>query len=335
VVVPVAAGRLERDGRRVPARRRTRVGGCGVAGAGRAVLSGRAGRPAGASVGGNTVTDGMDEVGATRRRAGRRPRPGIVAVGSAVTVAGALLFLLVPALPSVPPASALPSVPPASALSSDRLAPALTTVEPASAATTRSASGVASRAASASPVRTRPTSAARTRPTSAARTRPTSAARTRPTSSLRAHASAAAPPVVREVPLTGPVDPFVARMVKRGIDRAATDHDAAVLLRIDTPGGLDSSMRDIVKAIQRSRVPVICWVGPPGARAASAGTFILIGCPVAAMAPGTNVGAAHPVGITGDVMSEKVTNDAAAYIRSLAESRGRNADWAEKASGAR
>src|SRR5207247_7283701 len=83
--------------------------------------------------------------------------------------------------------------------------------------------------------------------------------------------------------------------------------------------------------IEDSEVPVLCWVGPPGARAASAGTFILIACPFSAMAPGTNVGAAHPVGITGDVISEKVTNDSAAYIRSLAEQRGRNADWAETA----
>src|SRR5438309_7820868 len=90
-------------------------------------------------------------------------------------------------------------------------------------------------------------------------------------------------------------------------------------------------MRTIIKAVLRSPVPVLCWVGPSGARAASAGTFILIGCPVAAMAPGTNVGAAHPVGITGGIMSEKVTNDAAAYIRSLAERWDRNADWAERA----
>jgi membrane-bound serine protease (ClpP class) len=138
-------------------------------------------------------------------------------------------------------------------------------------------------------------------------------------------------PVVYEVPITGVVDPLVARMVQRGIDHARDAHAAAVLVRLDTPGGLDSSMRSIIKAIQRSRVPVVCWVGPPGSRAASAGTFILIGCPVAAMAPGTNVGAAHPVGITGDVLSTKVTNDAAAYIRSLAEGRGRNADWAERA----
>jgi membrane-bound serine protease (ClpP class) len=138
-------------------------------------------------------------------------------------------------------------------------------------------------------------------------------------------------PVVYEVALTGPIDPLLARYAERAITRARRDRAAAVLVRIDTPGGLDSSMRSIVKAVSNSPVPVLCWVGPSGARAASAGTFILVGCPVAAMAPGTNVGAAHPVGITGGVMSEKVTNDAAAYIRSLAERWGRNADWAERA----
>jgi membrane-bound serine protease (ClpP class) len=138
-------------------------------------------------------------------------------------------------------------------------------------------------------------------------------------------------PVVYEVSITGPVDPSVARLVERGMRVAGGAHAAAILVRLDTPGGLDSSMREIIKSIQGSRVPVVCWVGPPGARAASAGTFILIGCPLAAMAPGTNVGAAHPVGLTGGTLSEKVTNDAAAYIRSLAESRGRNAGWAERA----
>jgi membrane-bound serine protease (ClpP class) len=130
---------------------------------------------------------------------------------------------------------------------------------------------------------------------------------------------------------TGVVDPLAARYVERSLARAAEVQAAAVVLRIDTPGGLDSAMRRIIQAIQRSPVPVLCWVGPSGARAASAGTFILVSCPLAAMAPGTNVGAAHPVGITGDVLDEKVTNDAAAYIRSLAEARGRNAGWAERA----
>ncbi len=147
---------------------------------------------------------------------------------------------------------------------------------------------------------------------------------------VAAHA-ATSRPTVYEIPITGPVDPFVANMVNRGLDRAQRAHAAAVLVRLDTPGGLDSSMRSIIKKIQKSTVPVICWVGPSGARAASAGAFILIGCPLAAMAPGTNVGAAHPVGLTGNLLSEKVTNDAVAYIRSLAEQRRRNVGWAERA----
>ena len=149
---------------------------------------------------------------------------------------------------------------------------------------------------------------------------------------LEASAAPAVPDrTVRLVELTGTVDPLSAHYVRRSIEAASHDHAAAIVVRIDTPGGLDSSMREIIRAIENSDVPVLCWVGPPGARAASAGTFILIACPFAAMAPGTNVGAAHPVGITGDVLSEKVTNDAVAYIRSLAEQRGRNASWAEKA----
>jgi membrane-bound serine protease (ClpP class) len=145
-----------------------------------------------------------------------------------------------------------------------------------------------------------------------------------------AQPAATAGPVVYEVSLTGAVDPLIARVAERGIRRAEAA-GAPVLIRIDTPGGLDSSMRHIVKAVQTATVPVICWVGPSGSRAASAGTFVLLACPIAAMAPGTNVGAAHPVGLSGDVLSEKVTNDAAAYIRSIAEQRGRNVDWAETA----
>ncbi|MGH2726595.1 MAG: NfeD family protein [Actinomycetota bacterium] len=137
--------------------------------------------------------------------------------------------------------------------------------------------------------------------------------------------------VVRQLEQTGTVDPLTAKYIERSIKAAEEDRAVAIVVRLDTPGGLDSSMRRIIKAIQASKVPVLCWVGPPGARAASAGAFILISCPFAAMAPGTNVGAAHPVGITGDILSEKVTNDAAAYIRSLAQQRGRNANWAERA----
>ncbi|MHB8512177.1 MAG: NfeD family protein [Actinomycetota bacterium] len=135
----------------------------------------------------------------------------------------------------------------------------------------------------------------------------------------------------REIDLTGTVDPLIAKTVERGIARASRDHSSLVIVRIDTPGGLSSSMRDIVQAIAASNSPVVCWVGPIGARAASAGAIILLGCPVAAMAPGTNVGAAHPVGITGGIMSEKVTNDAAAYARALAQRWNRNATWAESA----
>jgi membrane-bound serine protease (ClpP class) len=138
-------------------------------------------------------------------------------------------------------------------------------------------------------------------------------------------------PVVYEVSIGGPVDSSVARLVERAVSDAERAHGAALVVRLDTPGGLDSSMRQIVKAIQASTVPVLCWTGPAGARAASAGTFILIGCPVAAMAAGTNVGAAHPVGVSGATETAKVTNDAVAYIRALAESRGRNADWGEQA----
>jgi membrane-bound serine protease (ClpP class) len=131
--------------------------------------------------------------------------------------------------------------------------------------------------------------------------------------------------------LTGVVDPFIANYVEKGIRDANQDGNAAVLVTIDTPGGLDSSMRKIVKAILNSHVPVICYTAPAGARAASAGAFVMLACPVNAMAPGTNIGAAHPVGVSGAIEQSKVTNDAAAYIRSLAEQWGRNADWAEDA----
>jgi membrane-bound serine protease (ClpP class) len=146
-----------------------------------------------------------------------------------------------------------------------------------------------------------------------------------------APAALASVPTVLSLKLTGVVDPFMASYVERGIDVANRDGDAAVLLTIDTPGGLDSSMRHIVQAILASKVPVLCYTAPSGARAASAGTFVMLACPVDAMAPGTNIGAAHPVGVSGAIESEKVTNDAAAFIRSLATRWNRNADWAEMA----
>ena len=144
------------------------------------------------------------------------------------------------------------------------------------------------------------------------------------------------------VPIEGPIGPASADFARRGIERAAKERAALVVLQIDTPGGLDTSMREIIKAILASPVPVAAYVGPSGARAASAGTFIVYASHFAAMAPGTNLGAASPVSIGGgmgakdekkgeDTMTRKVTNDAVAYIRGLAELRKRNADWAEKA----
>lgn len=129
--------------------------------------------------------------------------------------------------------------------------------------------------------------------------------------------------------LNGVVDPFVADYLRGAIEDANSDEAAAVLLQIDTPGGLASSMREITQAILGSKVPVICYVAPEGARAASAGAFVLMACPVAAMAPGTNVGAATPIGVSGLTLERKVTNDAVASIRSMAEIYGRNADVAE------
>ncbi len=150
--------------------------------------------------------------------------------------------------------------------------------------------------------------------------------------SRAAVAEASGPPAtVLSMRLNGVVDPFQASYIQRGLHSAQAAGDAAVLITIDTPGGLDSSMREIIKAILASRVPVICYTAPSGARAASAGTFIMMGCPVDAMAPGTNIGAAHPVGVSGAVESQKVTNDAVALIRSLAERWHRNANWAERA----
>jgi membrane-bound serine protease (ClpP class) len=158
------------------------------------------------------------------------------------------------------------------------------------------------------------------------------------------------------LPVTGAVTPASADFVHRGLKRAADRNAALVVLHMDTPGGLDTSMRSIIKDILASPIPVATFVAPSGARAASAGTYILYASHVAAMAPGTNLGAATPVAIGGgsdpspqkeneetsqkekkskdepkDAMSRKQVQDASAYIRSLAQLRGRNVEWAEQA----
>jgi len=130
------------------------------------------------------------------------------------------------------------------------------------------------------------------------------------------------------------IQPIVAEYVVAGIANAEREHADAVIIRLNTPGGLDQSMREIIEKILTSKVPVISFVGPSGARAASAGFFILLSSDLAVMAPGTNSGAAHPVSITGgrldDIMAKKIENDAAAYIRSIVAKRGRNAQMAER-----
>jgi membrane-bound serine protease (ClpP class) len=142
-------------------------------------------------------------------------------------------------------------------------------------------------------------------------------------------------PVIVQIDLDDVVHPVSAGHIVQGINRAKDIGAQAVLIRLDTPGGLADSMREIVGAILTSPVPVITWVGPNGARAASAGFFILVAGDVAVMAPGTNTGAAHPVTVTGqkieDVMEKKIVSDAAAYIRSYTTKRGRNAEFAELA----
>ncbi|MFC5547555.1 NfeD family protein [Massilia aerilata] len=150
---------------------------------------------------------------------------------------------------------------------------------------------------------------------------------------------AAGAPGVGLLRVDGVIGPANADYVVHGIARSARLGQQLVILKMDTPGGLDTAMREVIKAILTSPVPVVTWVAPGGARAASAGTYILYASHIAAMASGTNVGAATPVevgigkqsGADPSPMARKQVNDAAAYLRGLAQMRGRNADWAERA----
>jgi membrane-bound serine protease (ClpP class) len=140
---------------------------------------------------------------------------------------------------------------------------------------------------------------------------------------------------VMVIELEGTINPGTAQFVEKGLQRAQSEEYGVAIIRLDTPGGLDTSMRTIVKSILNSSIPVVVYVAPRGARAASAGVMITVAAHVAAMAPQTNIGAAHPVSADGKdinkTMSEKVVNDMVAYVRSIAKDRGRNQDWVEKA----
>jgi len=137
------------------------------------------------------------------------------------------------------------------------------------------------------------------------------------------------------IELEGAINPASAMVLERGLEKASKVQAKLVIVRLDTPGGLASSMRSMVKAIMNSSIPVVVWVGPSGSGAASAGVLVTIAAHIAAMAPGTNIGAAHPVMAggkdIGKTMSEKVVNDMASYARGIAKQRGRNGEWVEKA----
>jgi membrane-bound serine protease (ClpP class) len=139
---------------------------------------------------------------------------------------------------------------------------------------------------------------------------------------------------VATITIDGVISPVTVRLVESAIERAQAMNAGALVIQLDTPGGLERSMRTICQRLLNAPIPVIVYVAPTGARAASAGVFITMAAHVAAMAPATNIGAAHPVAISGGGDKEsmkKVANDAAAFARSIATERGRNADWAEKA----
>lgn len=147
----------------------------------------------------------------------------------------------------------------------------------------------------------------------------------------------AATPTIDVLHVEDTINPVLVDYIERGIKQAEEDNAIACVIKMDTPGGLDTSMRLIVQSILNAKVPVVVYI-PSGARAASAGFFITIAAHVAVMAPGTEIGAAHPVAMSAEgeaamseAMQAKVVNDAAAYAISIADSHGRNAEWAEKA----
>ena len=145
----------------------------------------------------------------------------------------------------------------------------------------------------------------------------------------------AASPLVLRASLDADINPVTASYVSDAVSRAEAEHAAALLLVLNTPGGLSTSMDDIVTRLLNARVPVVAYVAPAGARADSAGLFVAQAADVVAMAPGTNIGSAHPIDSSGANLGSdlrtKVVNDAVARIRTLASSHGRNADWCERA----
>ena len=148
-------------------------------------------------------------------------------------------------------------------------------------------------------------------------------------------APAWAVPPVSLVEIDGVISPVALRIIGNALDRAQADGAQALIIQLDTPGGLERSMRSIVQKLLNADLPVVVYVAPTGARAASAGVFITMAAHIAAMAPATNIGAAHPVAVGGGQIdketSKKIENDAAAFARTIATERGRNVDWAEKA----
>jgi membrane-bound serine protease (ClpP class) len=150
---------------------------------------------------------------------------------------------------------------------------------------------------------------------------------------LAATPSWAARPV-SVIDIDGAITPITVRLLAAAIERAQADGSQALVVQLNTPGGLERSMRSMVQSILNSEIPIVVYVAPTGARAASAGVFLTMAAHVAAMAPATNMGAAHPVAVGGQMdkeMLKKVENDAAAFARTLATERGRNAEWMEKA----